>query len=187
MSISPKPLPEPLPEALTDKPDARAPTYRWLTVSLVLTFLLAVAGMLGQVFGGAEIIPLLDTPLRIIFVILTILLVLNTIRFIPRANTPAYRRLPLLLLLAVPWLVALAGGPLGFVEVSHVEMSRDPLLQQRVLHLQYSAFIASALLPFVLLIFMRGARRFTLSLAALNLLVCFFIVAVGSILAQPGA
>lgn len=183
MSISP----ERLPEALTDKPDVRAPTYLWLTVCLVLTCLLAVAGMLGKMYGGAEMIPLLDTPLRIIFVILAILLVLNTVRFIPRANTPVYRRLPLLLLLAVPWLVALAGGPLGFVEVSYVEMSRDPLLQQRVLHLQYSAFIASSLLPFVLLIFMRGARRFTLSLAAMNLLVCFFIVAVGSILAQPGA
>lgn len=115
MSISPERLPERLP----DMPDVRPPTYLWLTVSLSIASLLAVAGMLGQVYGGAEIIPLLDTPLRVIFVILAILLVLNTIRFIPRANTPAYRRLPLLLLLAVPWLVALAGGPLGFVEVSH--------------------------------------------------------------------
>jgi hypothetical protein len=179
--------PERLPERLPDKPDVRPPMYLWLTVSLALTSLLAVAGMLGQVYGGAEIIPRLDRPLRVIFVILVILLVLNTIRFIPRAHSPARRRLPLLLLLAVPWLAALAGGPLGFVEISHVEMSRDPLLQQRVLNLQYGAFIASVLLPFALLIFMRGARRFTLSFGALNLLVCFFIVAVGSTLAQPGA
>jgi hypothetical protein len=144
--------------------------------------LLAVLGMAGQMYGSVEIVTLLHKPLQIVFVVLAILLVLNAIRFVPRSGTLAYRRLPLLLLLAVPWLAALLGGPLGLIEISN-----DPLIQQRVLLLQFSAFLASLLLPFILLIPMRGARHLTLTVGALNLLVCFFIVAVSSILAQSGA
>ena len=162
-------------------PSVRAPTYRWLTVGIAVTCLLAVLGMAGQMYGSAEIVTLLYKPLQIVFVLLAILLVFNSLRFVPRSGTQACRRLPLLLLLAVPWLTALLGGPLGLIEISN-----DPLIQQRVLLLQYSAFLVSTLLPFILLIPMRGARRLTLTVGALNLLVCFFTVAVSSILAQPG-
>lgn len=163
-------------------PGVRAPTYRWLTVGIAVTCLLAVGGMAGLMYGSAKIITLLHKPLQVVFVTLAILLALNALRFVPRSGTPAYRRLPLLLLLTVPWLTALLGGPLGLIEISN-----DPLIQQRVLLLQFSAFLASTLLPFILLMPMRGARRLTLTVGALNLLVCFFIVAVSSILAQPGA
>ncbi|PKO52335.1 MAG: hypothetical protein CVU27_04130 [Betaproteobacteria bacterium HGW-Betaproteobacteria-20] len=163
-------------------PGVRAPTYRWLTLGIAMMCLLAVLGMAGQMYGNVEIVTLLHKPLQIVFVVLAILLVLNAIRFVPRSGTLAYRRLPLLLLLAVPWLAALLGGPLGLIEISN-----DPLIQQRVLLLQFSAFLASLLLPFILLIPMRGARHLTLTVGALNLLVCFFIVAVSSILAQSGA
>ena len=175
------PLPPVPPDRTQLVPGGRASAYGWLPASLVVACLLAIVGMAGLLYGSAEIVSLLNTPIRVIFAVLAILLLLNAIRFFPASDAPVYRRLPILLVLVLPWLVALLGGPLGLIEASN-----DPAIQNQVLRIQFGAFVASALLPLALLKTMRGARRLTLTLGGLNLLVCFFVVAVGSILAQPG-
>ena len=147
------------------KTGAQAPRYLWLTWS---SFALAVLCILAA-------IRVVQVPFPPLAGAIALLAGLNAMRFAPRpgSDAPKCRHSPMLLLLIVPWLASVILGPLGFMPVRD-----DPMRKEWMLLLQHSFLAARAILPLLLLIIMRHARRFTLAIGVLNILLCFWITSV---------
>ncbi len=149
------------------------------------------AELLGWTPAGLLVLWLLGAtvwvpfPMRAVTVGLLASLALNAYLHRPRAEGPdqivARRRSPLLLTLAVPLIASWAGGPLGLLpDDIGATATRWAIL------FQGACFAASALAPLVLLVFMRGARRFTLEVGAIAFVLTFLAVSTGYITLSPG-
>lgn len=172
MPAEPEPV---LPRKTEDRstPGARPPRYRWLTWGPVgLALLLVVAAF--QTGDGPAV------PLLAAFVIL---MSISALRFLPRKASPAWRRLPLLIVLPVPWIVSVVAEPL----MAYGQRGRMPMAADGMIPFQYALLALSAVLPLGLLPIMRDARRFTLTLGILNLVLTFFAVLANSIIHTPGS
>ena len=153
-------------------PGARAPTYRWLTWSTVTLSALAALWTIGA-------IQFVRIPLWPVFLAWAVLMLLIALRFFPREGSPARRRMPLLLLLALPWIASIACSSLGLAE------GADAPRQSMLILFQEGLLLSSVVLPFILLPFMRDARRFTLTVGLLNLMITF--LATSEIIIGPGS
>ncbi|MBB6124898.1 VIT domain-containing protein [Sphingobium subterraneum] len=172
--VPPKPEPV-LPEKGGDpiSPGARPPRYRWLTwVPLGLALLLVVAAFQTT-----------DAPVLPLFAAFIGLIIVSALRFLPREGSPARRRLPLLILLLLPWIVSIVAEPL----LGYLPHEEPPGHADWWIPFQYGLLAVSAILPLVLMPVMRDARRFTLTLGFLNLALTFFAVLANIIIHTPGS
>lgn len=168
----PKPV---LPRKVGDlrTPGARPPRYPWLTwVPLGLAVLLVVAAF-----------QTVDLPVLPLFAAFVILMILSAIRFLPRAGSPARRRLPLLIVLFLPWIISTSAEPL----LGYLPHDAPPGHADWWIPFQCGLLAVSAALPFALMPIMRDARRFTLTLGILNLVLTFFAVWANIIIHTPGS
>ena len=103
-------------------------------------------------------------------------------RVFPASDAPARRRLPMMGLLALPWLASIACGPLGRLAPPPAasEVGHDLLLQNGLL-------AASVILPFAVAPMMRGGRRFTAAIGLLNACVTLIAVAASDLILAPGS
>ncbi|MCC6480935.1 MAG: hypothetical protein IT554_00790 [Sphingomonadaceae bacterium] len=168
----PKPV---LPEKVGDlrTPGTQPPHYPWLTwVPLGLALLLVVAAF-----------QTIDLPVLPLFAAFVILMIVSAIRFLPRAGSPVRRRLPILIVLLSPWIISIFAEPLlGYLPHD------EPLgLPDWWIPFQYGLLALSAVLPLALMPIMRDARRFTLTLGILNLVLTFFAVLANIIIHTPGS
>lgn len=152
-------------------PGARKPTYPWLIWAPAALFVL-------WVLGALQYFPL---PLNLVLGVFAALLLLNVVRYFPRAGAPARRRLPLLAILTAPWIISILYGPLGLVE-----LSGDPAQQRWMVQFQSWLLAASGILPFLLWPVMRGGRGFTVALEILNFLGTFFATSTAIIINMAG-
>ena len=170
------PDPEPvLPQKVGDlkTPGARPPRYPWLTwVPLGLAVLLVI--------GAFQAI---DLPVLPIFIAFIVLMILSSFRFLPRKGSPAWRRLPFLTLLALPWILSIITEPL----IGHFTHGGVPASSDRITPLQYGLLAVSAVLPIALLPAMRDARRFTLTLGILNFVLTAVAVLAYTVIHTPGS
>ncbi len=167
------PLPEerrPMPGA--NPPSVRPPSYAWLTWASAVLFLIWILGALQY----------LTVSLRLVLGAFMVLMLLNATRYFPRAGVPVRRRLPLLAALALPWIISILCGPLGFVEVSLHSDQRDWMIQ-----FQAWLLAASAILPLLFLPIMRGGRGFIVVVGILNFVVTFFVTSTAIIINMPGS
>lgn len=170
------PDPEPvLPRKVGDlkTPGARLPRYPWLTwAPLGLVSLLIVAAF-----------QTIDLPVLPILVAFIVLMILSALRFLPRKGSPAWRRLPLSTLLALPWILSIITEPLiGYVTHGGMPGSGDWITP-----FQYGLLAVSAVLPIALLPTLRDARRFTLTLGILNLVLTAVAVLAYTVIHTPGS
>jgi hypothetical protein len=162
------------PEPQAGPAEARAPTFRWLTWSLSVVVLLAAISASG----------LMRLPLLPLVGALAVLLSLHALAYRPLkwSDNPAWRRTWMLWVIPAPTVIAIIGGPLGLVEGS-----ADPGRQAWMLLLQNGALAASLIVPLALLWPLRGARRFTPSVGALNLLVGAIVNVLSVFVIAPGS
>lgn len=170
-------LPEPLiigspEEPPSSEPRAMAPRYSWFTWA-------PLALLSWWLLGRVGLVPAPTVPL---FLAMAFLLILDAVRYFPRVRSPARRRLPLLTVLALPPIVSVLAGPLGFM-ANYSEVADQPWM----LGIQHACLVASGGLPFALLPAMGGGKRLTLITGALAFMltfvttsVCFTIIAPGS-------
>ena len=153
---------------LLDAPDPRP----WLTWSPALPPLLWLLGTPGFVSRYA----------LALFVLTLSLLALNAVRFYPARGSDARRRIALVLLIVVPPILAVAGGPFG-------PMGRDGAIANTPLFetLETSAMAGAVLIPVALLPLLRGGRRFVIFTGIIALLATFIVYAVGSLIVDPGS
>jgi hypothetical protein len=168
--VAPDPLP--LPPYQSPRPAVRRPTYPWLTWGPIVLVLLWVLGL-------TRIVRLPFLPLLAAFVVL---MILNALRFFPREGEPVRRRLPLLFLLALPWVVSLLCSPLAFAPVGG-----DPAAQSRMVMFQQGLLVVSIIFPAALLPALRGAWRLTGVIGVLNCLATFFATTFAVIVNSPGS
>ncbi len=161
-----------LPEDRRRTPGARPPSYAWLIWLPAVLFVLWVLGALQ----------ILNIPLVPVLGVFIVLLLINAVRYWPRAGAHVRRRLPLLAFLALPCIVSILYGPLGFVEVSWHQAQREWMVQ-----LQGWLLAASAILPLLLLPVMRGGRGFTVVVGILNFVVTFLVTSTAIIINMPGS
>ena len=154
-------------------PLSACPTsYAWLTWASVLLFLIWILGALQY----------LTVPLGLVLGVFVVLMLLNAVRYFPRPGTPVRRRLPFLAALAMPWIISILYGPLGLVELSANTAQRAWMIEA-----QWSLLAASAILPLLLLPFMRGGRSFTIVVGILNSVATFFVTLTAIIINMPGS
>lgn len=117
-----------------------------------------------------------------LFVLTIALLAFNAVRFFPLRETPARRRIALALLILVPPVLALASGPFGL-------MDRATAITNKQLFdvLQDLAMAGAFLVPMALLLLMTGGRRFVVFSATVAFLATFLLVAIGSLIVEPGS
>lgn len=156
-----------LPEMLSPKKTGLLP---WVIAAIALL----------SIFG---IFHLIDYPLPHRLVAILGLIILGATAFLPSEESPARRRLPLLTVLVLPWIAALGAGPL----LDDFTYGGAPP-PDWMIPTQFVLLIASAILPLVLMPYMRGARRFTMAVGLLNLSLTLFVTVSGIlIMAQaPG-
>lgn len=164
-------LDAPLASGLQHTPGARRPLYLWLIWAPAV---LVVVWLLGA-------IRVIDVPLGPVLVGFVVLMLLNAVRWFPRAGDPVRRRLPLLVVLALPALISLLFGPMGFVEISWHQSERDAMVQ-----FQGWLLAASALLPLLLMPVMRGARAFSAVVGILAFVASFLVTMTAMIMNMPG-
>lgn len=131
---------------------------------------MAAVGLLS-IFG---IFQLIAYPLPYRLVAILALIALGAAAVFPREESPGRRRLPLLIVLVLPWIAALAAGPL----LDDFTYGGAPP-PGWMIPTQFALLIASAILPFGLMPYMRGARRFTMAVGALNLTLTLFVTVSG--------
>lgn len=165
----------PLPpfEGESIKPGARPLRHHWLSWAPVAL----VALVIVAAFQSISLPPI---PTLAAFVVL---MVLSAIRFLPREGSPALRRLPLLAILLVPWVVSLLAEPVA----DYVTNGRGIVIADRIIALHYGLLVVSAALPLVLLPAMRELRRVTLILGILNFVLTFLATSIGIIMLTPGS
>ena len=117
-----------------------------------------------------------------LFIILALFAAGIALTCYPRIAPALRPRLWSLLLLALPWLAALAAGPLGFAPATIAPERQDWLIE-----LQNLALAASLVLTIALLVWLRGARSFAAAVAALNLMASVAVVSVSTLAIAPGA
>ncbi len=113
---------------------------------------------------------------------LLLIIIIVSLRVFPARETPARQRLPLLLLLAVPWLVSIVCGPIGRLAPRPGEAQIG-----RALLLQNSLLAVSIVLPCVLMTAMRDGRRFTAVIGLLNICVTLVVVSASDLIMAPGS
>jgi hypothetical protein len=159
------------PEDRSQTSGAPPPSYFWLNWAPAILFLLWVLGALQY----------LSIPLAPVLGAFVVVMLLNAVRFFPRRGL-VRRRMPLLALLAVPWIISILYGPLGLVE-----LSADPAQREWMVQFQGWLLAASAILPLLLLPVMRGGRSFTIVVGILNSVATFFITSAAMITNMPGS
>jgi len=122
-------------------------------------------------------------PLEPVTIGMFVAILLNAAVHFPRGDggARARGRLPLLLILALPFLASLISGPFGLIS-----RDLDAVATSRVIVFQWVCIGVAAALPLVLMVVMRGARRFTLDIGVLGLGLAFFSVSVAIITLSPG-
>lgn len=173
----PLPLGEPLiigspEEPQSSEPRAMAPRYSWFTWAPLALFL-------WWLLGRGGLVPAPTVPL---FLAMAFLLILDAVRYFPRPHTPVRRRLPLLTVLALPPIISVLAGPLGFMG-NDIEVAD----QGRMLWIQYACLVASGGFPFALLPAMRGGQRLTLAAGAVAFLLTFVTTSVGITIIAPAS
>lgn len=126
-----------------------------------------------------QLAPIPAIPLLIAFLLL---IALDAVEHFPLHGTAARGRLRFIGLLALPPLAAWLLGPLGLLTPG-----RFPLAVEQSLQVQDGCLAASLLLPAGLSAVMRGGRRFTLAIGIIGFVLTFLIVAVNSVLVDPGS
>jgi Vault protein inter-alpha-trypsin domain len=166
-----------LPRKVDDSiaPGARQPGARQRHHRL-LPWLLGVIALLSIV-GTFQLI---DYPLPLRLVVILSVISFGAMAFLPNEKSPVRRRLPLLAVLLLPWIAALGTGPL----LDNFTYGGAPP-PEWMIPTQWAMLITSAILPLVLMPFMRGARRFTLALGILNLSLTFFVTISGFLILSP--
>lgn len=149
------------------QPGRRRP-IDWLAAAPVLLVLLApMVALLGI---HVWLLPLV--------IVLVGLLLFNAVRHWPRG--PARRRIPWLAMLLLPPLASFIGGPFG---LAGTDLDRAGRAQ--VIDFQLICLLAAPLLSLLLLMIMRGARRFTLDLGALVFLLTLLSTSMGIFMLSP--
>lgn len=131
-------------------------------------------------FRLAEVLYGMPAPSRGMLVAIAGVLVYCAVRFRPSPDDPVRRCLWKLLLLPIPWMLAVVFGPLGLLDA-------DPSRRDAMLLGQNVALVASVILPLALLPQMRGGRRLTLSVGALNLMLSLVVNGVSLMGIAPGS
>lgn len=151
---------------------AKRPNRAWMTWGLALAVMLygAAAMSFDGTFG------------LLAFAFVLLMFALNAARFFPPRETPARRRLQLLLVLALPLAAATISGPMGLVG-----KPADPIDAARLVLFQNACLAAAVILPIPLLFIMAGGRWFTVVVAALGMIVTFFVVAANLLAIAPGS
>lgn len=152
------------------RPVAREPLYRLPPWAMAAIALLSIFG----------IFHLIDCPLPHRMVAILGLIILGATAVLPSEESAARRRLPLLTVLVLPWIAALVAGPL----LDDFTYGGAPP-PDWMIPTQYGLLIASAILPLVLMPYMRGARRFTIAVGILNLLLTLFVTVLGILILTP--
>ena len=99
---------------------------------------------------------------------------------LPSEEPAARQRLPLLIVLVLPWIAALVAGPLPDDFTYGGVPPPDWMIPT-----QYALLIASAILPLVLMPSMRGARRFTMAVGIFNLSLTLFVTVSSILILTP--
>ncbi len=146
-------------------PGARPPRLGWLILSPYAVFL----GWLAAVFLSID---LPRWPTIATFITAT---GLSALVCLPREVSPGRQRLPILVVLVLPWIVSIIA-----------DLPQNALaFANWMLPFQISLLAASALLPLILLPLMQGARRFTAVLGFFNFVVTFLLVLTSILLLYP--
>jgi hypothetical protein len=98
----------------------------------------------------------------------------------PRDNPTGRRRLPWLLLLALPWVIGIVAGPMGLVEDL-------PDRKAFLLTLQNVLIGLSIGLPLALLLPLAGARRITAVAGVINLVIMVAVAGANQLIIEPGS
>ena len=168
----------PAPDAMNADPAtqhplaARAPTYRWIDIGLVLLSLFWIAYALHLTYA----------QIRLPFVATVVFIILYAVRAFPGPDQSVRRRVPLLFLLALPCIIAILFGPLGLIHPNG-----DPDRVQWMTMVQQGALAASAILALAFIPVMRDARRFTLAVGALSVISTLVIASVSLLIIAPGS
>lgn len=167
------PAPEPSLPIKTDDlttPGTLRPRVRWFPRVIVAIALLSIIG----------IFQLIDLPLPPRLVAILGLIMLAAMASPPGEEAPVRRRLPLLTLLFLPWIAALATGPL-LNDITYGGASPPGWM----IPTQLSLLAVSAILPIALLPFLRGARPFTVALGIFNFALTAFVTMSGVLVLPP--
>lgn len=170
--------PEPArPELLPQKDDHISPgapksPQHWLTWTPLLL-------LLGVFVGSFMSIHVPFLPFISLF---SGLMLMSAWRFVPSEGSPARRRLPLLMLLPLPWIASLLTGPLLRQQLT----GKLPDTEGWMIPFQIFLLIAALLLPCLLMVLMPGARRFGMVLGLLNLVLTFFLTSAAVVTLVPG-
>jgi hypothetical protein len=176
---APLSAPEPLPTIKTDGlttpsvrygPSRLQSRYRSLAWTIASIALLLMVG----------IFYLIDYPLPMRLVAILGLIMLGAIAVLPKEELPSRRRLLFLAMLLLPWIVALGTGPL----LDDFTYGGAPP-PDWMIPMQFALLLASAILPLVLMPFMRGARHITLALGIFNFVVTAFVTFSGILILSP--
>ena len=151
-------------------PGARQPRQPMLPWAMAAGALLSIIG----------IFILIDYPMPYRLIPILGLILLGATVVLPNEKTPARRRLPILTVLVLPWVAALGAGPL----LDDFTYGGAPP-PGWMIPTQMVLLIASAILPFVLIPYMRGARRFTLAIGLLNLTLTLFVTVSSILILSP--
>lgn len=119
-------------------------------------------------------------PLPLRLVVILGLITLGATALLPSEEPAARQRLPLLIVLVLPWIAALVAGPLPDDFTYGGAPPPDWMIPT-----QYALLIASAILPLVLMPSMRGARRFTMAVGIFNLSLTLFVTVSSILILTP--
>jgi len=176
---TPAPPPEPeRPRKIGDQiapggsilPEAWAPRYRLLPWIVATVALLLLAG----------IFQLIDYALPPRLFALLVLICLGAIFALPHDLQPLRRRLPMLVLLVMPWIGALVTGPL----IHDFTYGGAPPPGWMV-PTQLGFLAVSAILPLAILPYLRGARYFALALGIFDFALTAFVAVSGILVLTP--
>jgi hypothetical protein len=151
-------------------PEARASRYRLLPWIVATVALLLLAGIFYMI----------DYALPPRLLVLLVLMSIGAIFVLPRDVRPLQRRLPVFILLVLPWIGALVTGPL--IDDRTYGGSPPP---EWMIPAQLGWLVASAILPLAMVPFLRGARRFVLALGLINFALTAFVTMSGILVLTP--
>ncbi len=134
-------------------PGAKPPRLDWLTWSSI-TLIALIAGC---------VLRMIDLPFYPLFGAFIVVSILATIHALPREGSRGRRRLPLLGLLVLPWIISL--------------LSDITVTASWNIPLQYGLLVASLVLPLGIAPFMPKTRRSVLIFGILNLSITYFTTA----------
>lgn len=175
---------EPFPDVRQPAPEVPALSHKEEQVRLGARpprgwtkWVLAVLVLIGVVAAFQSI----GIPLPLKLIVFIGLMLLAAMPFLPREDLPVPRRLPLLAVLSLPWIVSVLAGPLG----DDFTYGGGAPVPGWMIPFQCGLLGASAVLPFALMPVMRDARRFTLVLGILNFVLTFFVWSASILILTP--